>query len=154
MADTELEQATGTTIADLAPAAAERYGDKPAVRFKAGEGFEERSYAQVGEIVDEIAEGLIDLGFGAGDRACILANTRPEWVYASFAISGAGGVVVPVYPTNSPKECEWVAGDSDAKVVFCEDADQAAKIEKVRGELSALEHVVIIDGTAEGAMTL
>src|SRR3954471_6043437 len=153
MADTELEQATGTTIADLASAAAERYGDKPAVRFKSGEAFEERSYAQVGEIVDDLAQGLIDLGLEAGDRACILANTRPEWVYASFAISSAGGVVVPIYPTNSPKECQWVAGDSEAKIVFCEDADQAAKVEKVRDELSALEHVVVIDGTADGAMT-
>src|SRR5881227_3668023 len=151
MADTELEQATGTTIADLASAAAERYGDKPAVRFKAGEGFEERSYAQVGEIVDELAQGLIDLGLDAGDRACILANTRPEWVYASFAISSAGCVVVPIYPTNSPKECQWVAGDSEAKVVFCDDPDQAAKIAKVRDELPALEHVVLFDGSADGA---
>jgi long-chain acyl-CoA synthetase len=154
MADTELEQATGTTIADLASAAAERYGDKPAVRFKAGEGFEERSYAHAGEVVDELAQGLIDLGLDAGDRACVLANTRPEWVYASFAISSAGCVVVPIYPTNSAKECQWVAGDSEAKVVFCEDAQQAAKIEKVRGELPALEHVVLLEGSADGAITL
>src|SRR3954454_3887764 len=37
--------------------------------------------------------------------------------------------------------------------MFVEDANQAAKIEKVRDELSALEHVVVIDGTADGAMT-
>src|SRR4051794_15788558 len=154
MAETELEQATGTTIADLASAAGERFGDKAAVRFKSGDDWEERSYAQVGEVVDELAKGLIDLGLGAGDRACILADTRPEWVFATFAISGAGGVVVPIYPTNSPKECQWVAGDSEAKVVFVENADQAAKIEKVRGELDALEHVVIFDGEAEGAITL
>src|SRR3954447_4579754 len=154
MADTELEQATGTTIADLASAAAERYGDKPAVRFKAGEEFEERSYAQVGEVVDELAQGLIDLGLDAGDRACVLANTRPEWVYASFAISSAGCVVVPIYPTNSAKECQWVAGDSEAKVVVVEDADQAAKIAKVRDDLPKLEQVVVMEGEAEGAMTL
>src|SRR3954468_596057 len=155
MADaTELEQATGTTMADLASAAAERFGDKPAIRQKAGDSWEERSYAQVGEVIDELAQGLIDLGLGAGERACILANTRPEWVYASFAISGAGGVVVPIYPTNSPKESQWVAGDSEAKVVFCEDADQAAKIAKVRDDLPSLEHVVVIEGTADGAMTL
>src|SRR3954451_16600342 len=154
MAETELEQATGTTIADLASAAAERYGDKPAVRFKAGEEFEERSYAEVGEVIDELAKGLIDLGLGAGDRASVLANTRPEWVFASFAVSAAGGVVVPIYPTNSPKECQWVAGDSEAKVIFCEDPDQAAKVEKVRGDLPALEHVVLLDGSADGAITL
>jgi long-chain acyl-CoA synthetase len=153
MAD-QLEQATGRTIADLATVAGDQYADKPAIRFKKGDDWGETSYAEAAEIVGELASGLVELGFAAGDRAAILANTRPEWVYASFAISNAGGVVVPIYPTNSPKECEWVAGNSEAKVVFVEDADQAAKIEKVRGELPALEHIVIFDGEADGATTL
>src|SRR4051812_28842023 len=153
MAD-QLEQATGRTIADLATAAGERFGDQPAVRYKKGEDWAETSYAEIAEIANELASGLVELGVGAGDRAAILANTRPEWVYASFAISTAGGVVVPIYPTNSPKECQWVAGNSAAKVIFCEDADQAAMIEKVRGELPALEHVVLLDGSADGAIGL
>src|SRR3954470_21199043 len=153
MAD-QLEQATGRTIADLATVAGERYADKTAVRFKRGDDWAETSYADVAELVNELAAGLVELGFEAGDRAAILANTRPEWVYASFAISTAGGVVVPIYPTNSPKECQWVAGNSAAKVIFVEDADQAAKIEKVRGDLPDLEQVVIFDGEAEGAISL
>src|SRR5690242_952710 len=124
---TELEQATGRTMADLASAAAERFGDRVAVRHKRDGDWAELTYGEVGTIVDEIAKGLIELGLQAGDRACVLANTRPEWTFASFGISGAGGVVVPIYPTNSPKECQWCAGDSQAKVVFAEDADQAAK---------------------------
>src|SRR4051812_41158542 len=150
----QLEQATGRTIADMATVAGERYDDRPAVRQKSGDGWDDTSYADAAEIVNELAGGLIDLGFAAADRAAILANTRPEWVYASFAISTAGGVVVPIYPTNSPKECQWVAGNSAAKVVFVEDADQAAKIEKVRGDLPDLEQVVIFDGEAEGAISL
>src|SRR3954454_7915823 len=150
----ELEQATGRTMADLASAAAERFGDKVAVRVKRDGDWTEVTYGEVGTIVDEIASGLIELGLQPGDRACVLANTRPEWTFASFGISSAGATVVPVYPTNSPKECQWVAGDSSAKVVFAEDADQAAKIEKVRGELPDLEHVVLIDGEAEGAISL
>src|SRR3954447_11454726 len=150
----QLEQATGRTIADMPTVAGERYGDKAAIRHKQGDDWAETSYAQVAEVVNDLASGLVELGLGAGERAAILANTRPEWVYASFAISTAGGVVVPIYPTNSPKECQWVAGDSEAKVVFVEDAEQAAKIEKVRGDLPALEHVVIFDGEADGAITL
>src|SRR3954452_5870887 len=150
----QLEQAPGRTIADLATVAGESYGDKPALRFKQGDEWAETSYADAAEIVNELAGGLIELGFAAGDRAAILANTRPEWVYASFAISTAGGVVVPIYPTNSPKECQRGAGDSAAKVVFVENADQAAKIAKVRDELDALEHVLVMDGEAEGAITL
>jgi long-chain acyl-CoA synthetase len=150
----QLEQATGRTIADMATVAGERYGDKTAVRHKDGDDWAETSFAEVGELVNELASGLIELGLGAGERAAILANTRPEWVYASFAVSTAGGVVVPIYPTNSPRECQWVAGDSEAKVVIVENADQAAKIAKVRDELPKLEHVVVMDGEAEGAITL
>ena len=65
-------------------------------------------------IVAEIGLGLIDLGIQPGDRVCLLANTRPEWTYADFAISSAGAVVVPIYPTNSPEECEWVTGNSES----------------------------------------
>jgi long-chain acyl-CoA synthetase len=153
MAD-QLEQATGRTIADMATVAGERYGDRTAVRFKSGDDWRETSYAEAAEIVNELAAGLIELGLAPGERAAVLADTRPEWVYASFAVSTAGGVVVPIYPTNSPKECQWVAGDSEAKVAFVENADQAAKIEKVRGDLPALEHVVIFDGEADGAISL
>src|SRR3954462_8318990 len=123
MAD-QLEQATGRTIADLATVAGERYADKTAARFKRGDDWAEASYADVAELANALAAGLVELGFEAGDRAAVLANTRPEWVHASFAVSTAGGVVVPIYPTNSPKECQWLAGDFEAKVVFVENADQ------------------------------
>ena len=57
----------------------------------------------------------------------------------------AGAVVVPVYPTNAPSECKWVAGNSGARAIFCENEGQRAKIEEVRDELPDLEHVIGID---------
>ena len=138
-------QASNRTIARAAANAADRFGDRLAVRFKRGEGWADHTFAEVGEIVDEIALGLLHLGLEPGDRVGLLANTRAEWTYSSLAISRAGGVVVPIYPTNSPHECEWVIGNSDSKIVIAEDAGQAAKIEEVRDGLSDLEHVVLID---------
>ena len=61
---------------------------------------------------------------------------------------------MPVYPSNSPDECEWVVGNSGAKVIVCEDAAQVAKIDQVRAGLPDLEHVVIIDGEAPGAVSM
>ena len=58
----------------------------------------------------------------------LLCTTRPEWTYADFGITSAGAVVVPIYPTNSPEECEWVAGNSESRAIVCEDAAQVAKI--------------------------
>jgi long-chain acyl-CoA synthetase len=58
-----------------------------------------------------------------------------------------------VYPTNSPRECAWVLGDSGAKAVICENAEQVAKVQEVRDELPELATIVSIDPGA-GDMTL
>jgi long-chain acyl-CoA synthetase len=142
-----------TTIADLMGLAVERFGDRPAVKFKRDGEWRSLTYAEVGAIVSEIGRGLIDLGLEPGDRVALLCTTRPEWTFVDFAITSAGGVVVPIYPTNSPQECEWVAGNSEARFVICEDASQVAKILAVRDRLPALEAIVAID-PAEGAVAL
>jgi long-chain acyl-CoA synthetase len=142
-------QASNRTIARAAANAADRFADRVAVRSKHGEEWRDRTFAEVSEFVDEIAFGLINLGLEPGDRVSLLCNTRPEWTYSSLAISRAGGVVVPVYPTTSPDECEWVVGNSDSRIVICEDADQVAKIEEVRDRLEHLEQVVVIEDGLE-----
>src|SRR4051812_44423494 len=142
-----------TTIADLMELAAERFGDQPAVKSKRDGEWRAQTYAEVGEVVSEIGRGLIDLGLDPGDRVALLCTTRPEWTFVDFAITSAGGVVVPIYPTNSPSECQWVAGNSEARFVVCEDASQVDKIVAVRDELPALEAIVAIE-PADGAIGL
>jgi len=140
------EASTGSkTIADLLPLAAQRYGDRVAVRYKRDGAWHDVAVAEVAAIAQEIALGLVDLGVEPGDRVSILCRTRPEWTYCDFGATGAGTCVVPIYPTNSPEECEWVLSDSGARVVICEDAAQVAKVAAVRARLPALEHVVVID---------
>jgi long-chain acyl-CoA synthetase len=133
------------TIADLVPRAAERYGDRVAVRYKHDGAWQDVTYAELEEIVREVALGLIDLGIGAGERVCILANTRPEWSYADLAATSAGAIVVPIYQTNSPDECHWVISDSDACAIVCEDASQLAKVAAIRDTLPNLRTIVVID---------
>src|SRR5215211_582122 len=144
------------TIADLMALAAERHGAREAQRLKRDGEWQSVTYDELGRTVSEIARGLIDLGIQPGERVSLLCETRPEWTWADFAISSAGGVVVPIYPTNSASECEWVAGNSESAAVICEDAAQVAKITEVRGNLPALRHVVAIDpnGDAGDAISL
>ncbi len=123
------------TIADLVALAAERHGAVEAQRYKRDGEWHSVSYEELGRTVSEIARGLIDLGIEPGDRVSLLCSTRPEWTTCDFAISSAGAVVVPIYPTNSPGECEWVAGNSESVAIICEDASQVAKIVEVRGNL-------------------
>ena len=152
MAGTAASQSTGSkTIADLMVCAAEQFADRVAVRHKVDGDWRDVTYAEVGEVVREIGLGLIDIGIAPGERVSLLCNTRPEWTYCDFAITSAGAVVVPIYPTNSPEECEWVAGNSESVAVVCEDASQVAKIVAVRERLPGLRTIVVIDPAGETA---
>ena len=117
-----------TTMAELAGYAAARYGGQPAQRSKLGGEWAETSYEEMDADARAIALGLIDLGIAPGDRVCILAATNAEWTRAELGAWMAGAVVVPIYPTNSPEECEWVAGNSGAVALFAHDSSQFAKI--------------------------
>jgi long-chain acyl-CoA synthetase len=146
MEATATASTTGSqTIADLIPCSAIEHSEHTAVRYKCDGAWHDVSYAQLADIVQEIALGLIDLGIQPGERLCILANTRPEWSYADMAATSAGAVVVPIYQTNSPEECLWVISDSDACAIVCENDEQLAKIAAIREELPGLRTVIVID---------
>ncbi|HEY4450709.1 MAG TPA: long-chain fatty acid--CoA ligase [Solirubrobacteraceae bacterium] len=161
MEATATASTTGSqTIAQLIPRAAGEYADHVAVRYKRDGSWHDVSYAQLAETVQQIGLGLIDLGLQAGERICILANTRPEWTYADMAATSAGAVVVPIYQTNSPEECLWVISDSEACAIVCEDEAQLAKILEIRDRIPNLRTVIVMEdalgdaGTALGAVTL
>jgi long-chain acyl-CoA synthetase len=142
------------TIADLLPKAAAQYGSNVAVRYKEGDAWVSKTFAEVLEIVRPLAFGLVTLGVEKGDRVSILGNTRPEWTYFDFAALSIGATVVPIYQTNSPEECRYVLENSDSKVVVVEDAEQLEKVRQVRDQLPQLEQIVLMTGSAEDAISM
>jgi long-chain acyl-CoA synthetase len=134
------------SIADLLPRTSRRDGDRIAVRHRTGEGWRDVSYTELAKLVREAALGLLDLGVGAGERVAILAKTRAEWTYADLAATAVGAVVVPIYPTNSVEECEWVLRDSEAATIVCEDAEQLAKVKALSAP--ALLRIITIEPVA------
>jgi long-chain acyl-CoA synthetase len=149
-------RAIAATVGLLPASAAERFGDHLAARHRVGGEWQEVTYAQELAAIEEVGRGVASLGIAPGDRVAILADTRLDWTLASYGISVAGAVVVPVYPTSSARECSWVLGDSGARAVFCADTGQAAKIAEIRGELPELETVIMFDDQdgQDGDLTL
>ena len=141
-------QAVTATVAALPASAGRRYAESIAARYKVDGQWREASYAEVTRAIDEVALGLVELGIEPGDRVGILSDTRLEWTLASYGISAAGAVVVPIYPTNSPRECEWVIGNSGTRAVVCENAGQLAKVQQVRGRLPELVTTIGIEADA------
>jgi long-chain acyl-CoA synthetase len=130
-----------TTLGRMILSAADRHPGA-ALRFKRDGAWTDITFPELGAIAREIAAGLIALGVRRGDRVAVLSSTRPEWTLADCGALCAGATVVPVYQTNSPEECQYVLAHSGARVVFCEDEAQVAKIAEVRDACPALEHVI------------
>ncbi len=96
--------------------------------------------------VRAVAGGLLSLGFQKGERAAILATSRPEWVIADLGILAAGGATSTIYTSNTSDESAYILEDSGARVCFVENALQDAKIRDVRDRLPGVVHLVQIDG--------
>ncbi|MEO3756575.1 AMP-binding protein [Streptomyces sp. B6B3] len=84
--------------------------------------------------VSDVARGLIAAGLEPGGRVALMARTRYEWAVLDFAIWAAGGRSVPLYPTSSAEQIEWIVRDADATLVVVETAEHAATAGPVIGE--------------------
>jgi long-chain acyl-CoA synthetase len=148
-----LELSTGgRTLGEMILRASDRGG--VALRYKEEGSWKEMGYGELVRAARDIARGLIALRIEPGERVSILADTRPEWTVADAGSFCAGTVVAPIYQSDSPEECEYVLRHSEARAVFCEDADQLAKIGEIREHCPALEHVIAFTDAGTGSISL
>jgi long-chain acyl-CoA synthetase len=148
------EHGTGAkTLAAMVLEAIDSYDDNTALKYHDGDDWTEMSYADFGTAVREIAGGLIELGIEAGDRVAIFSDTRAEWTLADIGAVLAAATVVPIYHTSSAEEAEHVLGDSDAKLVFCENEEILKTAKEAASDLD-IEQFVLFEGSADGTISL
>ena len=100
-----------------------------------------RSYStqEVKEITDGFAAGLIELGVSGNDmsdegrdKIAIISNNRPEWMFTDLAVQQSGAVLVPIYPTTSANEMQFILSDALVKYVFVSDRDLFEKVQSIK----------------------
>ncbi len=95
-----------------------------------------------------LSTALVELGVKPGDRIGLFSANRPEWHTADFAITGAGGVTVPVYFNESPERMTYILKHCGAKVVFVVGLPQLQKLLACRANLPELEQIIVADAGA------
>jgi long-chain acyl-CoA synthetase len=139
----------GRTICDLLLDDARRYAARPAVSWKEGGAWRSLSWAEYRDRAARAAMGLRSLGVGRGDFVAIMARNRPEHLLADLGALHAGATPVSLYNTLPPEQIAYVAGHCEARVAVVENAEFLRRWEKAWADLSALEHVVLIDDDRE-----
>jgi long-chain acyl-CoA synthetase len=124
------EVAPEANLTDLIHRNAERTPDAAVISRKLGGSWRDLTASQFLAEVHRTAKGLIAGGVQAGDRVALMSRTRYEWTLLDFAVWAAGGQVVPIYPTSSAEQVAWIVQDSEAVLLFAENAEQAAVAEE------------------------
>jgi long-chain acyl-CoA synthetase len=121
----------------------DRRGDQLAIRDEARD--VELSWSELRDTVHRIAGGLAELGVGKGDTVAIMLNNRWEFIPCDLAAVSLGAVPFSIYQTSAPEQIQYLLSDAESKVAITEQAF-IDRIKDARGELPALEHVIVVDG--------
>ncbi|WP_336359526.1 AMP-dependent synthetase/ligase [Haladaptatus sp. ZSTT2] len=102
------------------------------------------TYAEMRDVVHNLAAGFRDLGVENDTRVGIFANTRMEWAQTDFALLAAGCVVTTVYTESAPAQVEYLLSDPGARGVVVENTELLDRVLEVEDDLK-LDFIVVMD---------
>lgn len=141
------------TGSDLIPVVARgrATSDPGAVPFEyhADGGWRSVTQAELVRRVDRIAAGLVAAGVEPGDRVALMAGTRLEWILVDLAVWTAGAITVPVYPSSSAGQLQWILEDSAAKVLVAETGDHVVVVSETDVPATCTRVLYLDDGGLE-----
>lgn len=109
------------------------------------------STGQLIEMAEQAASGLLSIGLKKGDKIALVAyKNRPEWLIMDFAIQMAGMISVPLYPTISVGEYEYILNEAEVKAAFCGALDLVDKLTATQNKVKSLKHIYVFDKETKG----
>lgn len=107
-----------------------------------------RSYStqELLSAAEQAASGLLKLGLRPGDKVALVAyKNRPEWMIMDFAVQMAGMISIPLYPTISVGEYEYILNEAEVKAAFCGGLDLFDKLSNTQNNVPSLTHIYTFD---------
>jgi long-chain acyl-CoA synthetase len=140
---------TVNNLAALHRRQAERFGPRPAVRYKRHGLY--RDYSWDLYLADALAcaAGLVEAGLQPGDRVGMVAENRLEWLACDMGILAAATVNVPAHATLSAKQIRDQFAHAEVSWVFVSNRAQLDKALSFRREIPGIRGVVVFDEVAE-----
>ena len=98
------------------------------------------------ELANKVSRGLLAMGVEKGDRiALVIYQNRPEWIIMDIGIQQIGAINVPVYPTISPGEYEYIFNDASVNYCFVGINDLYDKVSKAKANVPTLKDIYTFD---------
>lgn len=102
---------------------------------------EKYSFARLKELIDRFGTAAHTLGIRDNDKVILYLPNCPQWIIAYFGLQKIGAVPVPVSPLYTSYEVEYMALDSGAKAILCQDTN-FGYVKQLLPK-TAIEHVIV-----------
>ncbi|MEW6527578.1 MAG: long-chain fatty acid--CoA ligase [Spirochaetota bacterium] len=133
---------------------AKKYGPRIAIEKKLKGRWESASWEDYYKRAAYVGLALYDMGLKKGDRVSLLSENRLEWLYTDMGVLGAGGCIVPIYPTLIDEEVEYIVSHSESKFMVVENNLQLKKGLYTAKRYPGLQKIIVIDMEGVGANPL
>lgn len=121
-------------------------GDTVALRWRTGEDqWGEMTWSEVADQAARVAGTYASWGIGPGDTVALFLTNRPEFHPADLGALLLRAKAVSIYNSSAPEQIAYLLGHMEAKAVVCDAVEFLERVLKVRDELPALEHLVVVD---------
>jgi len=96
---------------------------------------------QYSDFVKYFSYGLLSLGYEEGDKIITISNNRPEWNFVDLGMIQAGMIHVPVYPTLSAEDFEYIFEHCEAKILILSDKFLYKKIKPIADKIKSIKQI-------------
>ncbi|MFD2561362.1 AMP-dependent synthetase/ligase [Aquimarina rubra] len=94
------------------------------------------------EKANQISRGLLRLGVKPNDKVAIISsNNRTEWNIVDIGVLQIAAQDVPIYPTISQEDYEYVLNHSESVYCFVSDDEVLQKVNNIKGNVPSLKGV-------------
>lgn len=108
----------------------------------AGRGWKKYSSDDFIDRTNWVSYGLFALGLEEGDRVAIISNNRPEWNFCDFGCQQANMISVPIFPTISGHDLQYILNHAGVKAVFISDKLIYTRLAAIEKEIPEVKHVI------------
>ena len=139
-----------TRVFDLLPFNLKNFPKADMLGYKRAGAWQKYATDVVVSTINNVSHGLLALGVKKDDKIAIMSPNRPEWNFCDFGIMQIGATQVPMYPTLSDTDIEFILKDAEVKIIFVSDKDIYHKISEVKKRAN-LDFDIYTYDTVEGA---
>ena len=101
--------------------------------------------------VDRVGRGLIAMGLEVGEKVALIShNNRCEWNIMDHGIMSAGGINVPIYPTMTEADYEYILTHSESKYCAVSNQELYDKVMAIKDKVPTLQGVFVFEREANG----